>query len=211
MPIDGRKSVSSIIGELVGKYKKTGKIGTSKPENKKQAVKQAAAIAYSTKEKKNEAISLDTKLKTSLDRPDIQERQIATIIITFRYPVRHEIIKSICQDIKETYASLDNLAPISIKKVIRKSTKGDARQSRTIFLEISLRTKLDNPARVEGYLKKLTMESLPEKYKDSKISAMVRNYGERLYMESLSEIGKILEKLKSYDIKKKKKHQCNKK
>jgi hypothetical protein len=41
-----KKTVSSNIKEMVGSYKKTGKIGTSKPASKEKAVKQAAAIAY---------------------------------------------------------------------------------------------------------------------------------------------------------------------
>ena len=35
------------ISELMGAYKKSGKIGTSKPKSKKAAQKQAAAISYS--------------------------------------------------------------------------------------------------------------------------------------------------------------------
>ncbi|MDD5064940.1 MAG: hypothetical protein PHQ35_09335 [Phycisphaerae bacterium] len=49
MPLLKGKSKSVIsknIGELVGSYKTTGKIGTSKPASKKKAVKQASAIAY---------------------------------------------------------------------------------------------------------------------------------------------------------------------
>ena len=41
-----KKTVSSNIKEMVGSYKKTGKIGTSKPASTEKAVKQAAAIAY---------------------------------------------------------------------------------------------------------------------------------------------------------------------
>jgi hypothetical protein len=41
------KTVSSNIGEMVRKYKNTGKIGTSKPKSMKAARTQAAAIAYS--------------------------------------------------------------------------------------------------------------------------------------------------------------------
>jgi predicted enzyme related to lactoylglutathione lyase len=41
-----KKTVSSNIKEMVGSFKKTGKIGASKPASKEKAVKQAAAIAY---------------------------------------------------------------------------------------------------------------------------------------------------------------------
>lgn len=41
-----QKTISTNIGEMVGKYKETGKIGTSKPKSKAAAAKQAAAIAY---------------------------------------------------------------------------------------------------------------------------------------------------------------------
>jgi|688.fasta_scaffold2276892_2 hypothetical protein len=43
-----QKTISGNIGELVRTFKKSGKIGTSKPKSKEAAVKQAAAIAYST-------------------------------------------------------------------------------------------------------------------------------------------------------------------
>jgi len=43
-----QKTVSSNIGEMVGSFKKTGKIGASKLASKKKAVKQAVAIALST-------------------------------------------------------------------------------------------------------------------------------------------------------------------
>ena len=41
-----QKTISSNIGEMVGSFKKKGKIGTSKPSSTRKAVKQAAAIAY---------------------------------------------------------------------------------------------------------------------------------------------------------------------
>ena len=43
-----QKTISGNIGEMVSSFKKTGKLGTSKPKSKAAAVKQAAAIAYST-------------------------------------------------------------------------------------------------------------------------------------------------------------------
>lgn len=41
-----QKTISANIGEMVRKYKDTGKIGTSKPKSVGAAAKQAAAIAY---------------------------------------------------------------------------------------------------------------------------------------------------------------------
>lgn len=43
-----QKTVSANIQTLVDDYQKSGRIGTSKPANKKAAVKQAVAIALST-------------------------------------------------------------------------------------------------------------------------------------------------------------------
>jgi hypothetical protein len=42
-----KKTISSNIGTLVGDFKESGKIGTSKPASKAKAVKQAVAIAFS--------------------------------------------------------------------------------------------------------------------------------------------------------------------
>ncbi len=42
------KTISSNVSEMMGKFSKTGKIGTSKPKSKKKAQKQAVAIALST-------------------------------------------------------------------------------------------------------------------------------------------------------------------
>ena len=40
-----RKTISKNISEMVRKFKKSGKIGTSKPKSKKKAIRQAIAIA----------------------------------------------------------------------------------------------------------------------------------------------------------------------
>jgi hypothetical protein len=51
MPLKKGKSnkvVSSNISEMMRKFKKSGKIGTSKPASKAKAQKQAVAIALST-------------------------------------------------------------------------------------------------------------------------------------------------------------------
>lgn len=52
--IDARMSKKNIIKEIIGSWEKTGKIGNSSPDTKEEALKQAAAIAYSTKEEINE-------------------------------------------------------------------------------------------------------------------------------------------------------------
>lgn len=52
MPLNKNMSINNIVREIMKKYKRTGKIGTSSPDNKKEALKQALAIAYDTK--KNE-------------------------------------------------------------------------------------------------------------------------------------------------------------
>lgn len=41
-----QKTISSNIKEIMDAYKKKKKIGTSHPKSKKEAIKQAAAIAY---------------------------------------------------------------------------------------------------------------------------------------------------------------------
>ncbi len=41
-----KKTISTNIGEMVRKFKETGKIGTSKPGSIRQAVKQSVAIAF---------------------------------------------------------------------------------------------------------------------------------------------------------------------
>lgn len=42
------KTIQKNISELIRSYKKTGKIGSSKPESAKAAREQAVAIAYSS-------------------------------------------------------------------------------------------------------------------------------------------------------------------
>lgn len=50
MPIDKRMTHGHIVGELMNTYKKTGKIGNTKPKNKQHALKIANAISYDVKE-----------------------------------------------------------------------------------------------------------------------------------------------------------------
>jgi len=58
-----QKTIGKNVKELMGAYKKSGKIGTSKPESKKAAQKQAVAIALS---KAQESISFDELVKSVL-------------------------------------------------------------------------------------------------------------------------------------------------
>jgi hypothetical protein len=46
-----KKTISTNIGEMASKYKRTGKIGTSRPSSKRAAMKQAAAAAYASARK----------------------------------------------------------------------------------------------------------------------------------------------------------------
>jgi len=58
-----QKTIGKNVKELMGAYKKSGKIGTSKPRSKKAAQKQAVAIALS---KAQESISFDELVKSVL-------------------------------------------------------------------------------------------------------------------------------------------------
>jgi hypothetical protein len=58
-----QETKSENIGELMKSYKKTGKIGTSKPKSEEKAQKQAAAVAYN---KANE--SYDDKINAYLKK-----------------------------------------------------------------------------------------------------------------------------------------------
>jgi len=51
MPLTPGAPVGTSISEIINSYKKKGTIGNSKPKNKKAAMKQAIAIAYSNKRK----------------------------------------------------------------------------------------------------------------------------------------------------------------
>lgn len=63
MPLKS-KNVSKNVSEIMSSYKKTGKIGTSKPKSKKAAQKQAVAIALS---KAEESISFDRIVSSILE------------------------------------------------------------------------------------------------------------------------------------------------
>jgi hypothetical protein len=64
-----KKTVSKNVSELMGAYKKSGKIGTSKPKTKKVAQKQAVAIALSKagKSKVKESLSFETLVSLVLE------------------------------------------------------------------------------------------------------------------------------------------------
>ena len=72
MPLKKGKSketISKNIKTEMGKYKKTGKIGTSKPKNKKKAQKQAVAVAFTKADKcagKKSKMPKPTKKKKSV-------------------------------------------------------------------------------------------------------------------------------------------------
>jgi hypothetical protein len=63
-----QKTIGKNVKELMGAYKKSGKIGSSKPASKKAAQKQAVAIALSKagKSKIKESLSFDKLVETIL-------------------------------------------------------------------------------------------------------------------------------------------------
>ena len=62
MPIDKRQTHSNIVKELITSYKKTGKIGSTEPEDLAAAEKIANAIAYKVK-KENQECALLAEMK----------------------------------------------------------------------------------------------------------------------------------------------------
>jgi hypothetical protein len=67
MPLSKNMSVSAMVKELVDTYEKSGKIGTSTPATKREARKQALAIAYSKKKEKREDKSLVNRISDLLE------------------------------------------------------------------------------------------------------------------------------------------------
>lgn len=64
-----KKTISKNIKTEMKKYNKTGKVGKSKPENKKKATKQAAAIAYTKAGKgKTQKVEEAAKAKKDYDK-----------------------------------------------------------------------------------------------------------------------------------------------
>lgn len=49
MPISGKMTYGSIVAEVLRSYKKTGRIGNTKPRNMKHALRIAQAIAAAKK------------------------------------------------------------------------------------------------------------------------------------------------------------------
>lgn len=60
------KTISKNISKLIRSYKKTGKIGTSKPTSSKKAQKQAIAIALSSAGKSKKANESFTQWVSSI-------------------------------------------------------------------------------------------------------------------------------------------------
>ena len=60
-----KKTISKNIKKEMKEYKKTGKIGTSKPKSTNAAQKQAAAVAYSKARESGAKLPKKSKLKTA--------------------------------------------------------------------------------------------------------------------------------------------------
>lgn len=63
-----RETIAANIRELLHKWKETGRIGTSKPRTKKEAMKQAAAIAYEKAREAAEKAGKESVLARELKR-----------------------------------------------------------------------------------------------------------------------------------------------
>ena len=63
-----QKTIGKNVSELMKPYKKSGKIGTSKPKSKKAAQKQAVAVALSNagKSNPNESLTFDKLVESFL-------------------------------------------------------------------------------------------------------------------------------------------------
>ena len=79
MPIDKRQSKETMIKELIDSYKKTGKIGNTTPRNMAHAIRIASKIAYSSKEKSEDAVE-DLQNILNNDIIDKEEEGIMTHI-----------------------------------------------------------------------------------------------------------------------------------
>jgi flavin-binding protein dodecin len=67
MPLkSGKQNIGTNIAELMKTYKKKGKIGSSKPQNKSKALKQAIAIALSKARKKKVTESFEQAINRVL-------------------------------------------------------------------------------------------------------------------------------------------------
>lgn len=73
MPIDKRKSRQNIVKELIKTYKRTGKIGDTKPDDLKHAYKIATAISYDAKENTTDIIKIKNLIQ---EIKDISEMKI---------------------------------------------------------------------------------------------------------------------------------------
>ena len=61
-----QKTISKNVKELMGAYKKSGKIGSSKPSSKKAAQKQAVAISMSKAGNMKESLTFNKLVETLL-------------------------------------------------------------------------------------------------------------------------------------------------
>lgn len=82
--VKSKKDISKVIKGEVKKYKKSGKIGTSKPKDIKAAQKQASAIAYS--KAKESGVKVPKKKKAA--------KKISAVKESFENYIKHLLKES---------------------------------------------------------------------------------------------------------------------
>lgn len=98
MPINKNKSHSEIVKEIMDSFDRTGKIGSSFPKNRKEALSQANAIAYQSKK---ESKTMIDKINDLLEyvmtstQPMVMDRSQVDILDTYGKDAPHYILDKI--------------------------------------------------------------------------------------------------------------------
>ena len=118
MPIDKRQSKDDIIAELISSYKKTGKIGNTKPRDIKHAQDIASGIAYSIKSESyinNIKRYLNTISESSIDFP----RQTLSQDVWEQTDDGYKLRKDVKDKIIKALSSFPELDLLNIAKEVK--------------------------------------------------------------------------------------------